>query len=290
MDPKPYKNNTQLAFDILRGLWLLRDAEALLPYAKAFIHRETISADENTAKPRLYTDSGDYEDTLQKPDIEAKKVVVIPLHGATTKYWNCSNDGTLALAETLEEFAAREDVIGFVLDVDSPGGAANSIMPLVQAIWFVRSLGKPIIAHCDQCASAALWIASQCDAVYMDNEMSEIGSLGAYASVLDNRTNLQTGEKIIYVYADESGDKNKAVREALEGRYDSMKKELSALVSRFRAAVEKGRPNLNTEAEGVLSGAMFYTEDAISVGLADGQLSLQECIENVFIRAEINNS
>ena len=64
MDPKPYKNNTQLAFDILRGLWLLRDAEALLPYAKAFIHRETISADENTAKPRLYTDSGDYEDTL----------------------------------------------------------------------------------------------------------------------------------------------------------------------------------------------------------------------------------
>ncbi len=290
MDPKPYKNNTQLAFDILRGLWLLRDAEALLPYAKAFIHRETISADENTAKPRLYTDSGDYEDTLQKPDIEAKKVVVIPLHGATTKYWNCSNDGTLALAEALEEFAAREDVIGFVLDVDSPGGAANSIMPLVQAIWFVRSLGKPIIAHCDQCASAALWIASQCDAVYMDNEMSEIGSLGAYASVLDNRTNLQTGEKIIYVYADESGDKNKAVREALEGRYDSMKKELSALVSRFRAAVEKGRPNLNTEAEGVLSGAMFYTEDAISVGLADGQLSLQECIENVFIRAEINNS
>lgn len=120
--------------------------------------------------------------------------------------------------------------------------------------------------------------------------MSEIGSLGAYASVLDNRTNLQTGEKIIYVYADESGDKNKAVREALEGRYDTMKKELSVLVSRFRAAVEKGRPNLNTEAEGVLSGAMFYTEDAISVGLADGQLSLQECIENVFIRAEINNS
>lgn len=290
MDPTPYKNNTQLAFDILRGLWLLRDAEALLPYAKAFIHRENLNLEENTTKPRLYSESGDYDDILQKPDIEAKKVAVIPLHGATIKYWNCSNDGTLALAEYMEVCASREDVIGFVLDVDSPGGAVNSIMPLVQAIRFVRSMGKPIVAHCDQCASAALWIASQCDAVYMDNEMSEIGSLGAYASVLDNRTNLQTGEKIIYVYADESSDKNKAVREALEGRYDTMKKELSTLVERFRTAVEKGRPKLDTKAEGVLTGAMFYTQDAIAVGLADGQLSLQECIENVFIRAEINNS
>lgn len=288
MDPKTHKNNTQLAFDILRGLWLLRDAEALLPYAKAFIHRENLTLEDTSSKPRLYTESGDYEDMLQKPDSEAKKVVIIPLHGATTKYWNCSNDGTLALAEALEAFAAREDVIGFVLDVDSPGGAANSIMPLVQAIWLVRSMGKPIIAHCDQCASAALWIASQCDAVYMDNDMSEIGSLGAYASVLDNRTNLQTGEKIIYVYADESDDKNKAVREALEGRYDTMKKELSVLVSRFRAAVEKGRPGLDTKAEGVLTGAMFYADDAIAVGLADGKLTLQECIENVFIRAEFN--
>ena len=176
--------------------------------------------------------------------------------------------------------------MGFVLDIDSPGGAGNAIAPMLQAIREIRNLGKPIIAHCDFCASAALWIASQCDAVMMDNSLSEIGSLGAYASILDNRENLQTGEKIITVYADESDDKNKAVRDALEGKYDTLKKDLSELVADFRTAVTSGRPNLKTDEEGVMTGAMFRADKAVAIGLADGMMTLQECIENVFIRAE----
>ena len=131
-----------------------------------------------------------------------------------------------------------------------------------------------------------MWIASQCDAVMMDNSLSEIGSLGAYASILDNRENLQTGEKIITVYADESDDKNKAVRDALEGKYDTLKKDLSELVADFRTAVTSGRPNLKTDEEGVMTGAMFRADKAVAIGLADGMMTLQECIENVFIRAE----
>ena len=280
-------NNTQLALDLLRGHWLLHNADALLPFARPFLNREDISQIElQEYRPLFYTQDGSFNDLDQAPQSSDKKVVVIPMHGALTKYWSCTTVGTLDLALDILDYAKDENVVGFVLDIDSPGGAGNAIAPMLQAIREIRNLGKPIIAHCDFCASAALWIASQCDAVMMDNSLSEIGSLGAYASILDNRENLQTGEKIITVYADESEDKNKAVRDALEGKYDTLKKDLSELVADFRTAVTSGRPNLKTDEEGVMTGAMFRADKAVAIGLADGMMTLQECIENVFIRAE----
>lgn len=280
-------NNTQLALDLLRGHWLLHNADALLPFARPFLNREDVSQIElQEYRPLFYTQDGSFDDLDQAPQSSDKKVVVIPMHGALTKYWSCTTVGTLDLALDILDYAKDENVVGFVLDIDSPGGAGNAIAPMLQAIREIRNLGKPIIAHCDFCASAALWIASQCDAVMMDNSLSEIGSLGAYASILDNRENLQTGEKIITVYADESEDKNKAVRDALEGKYDTLKKDLSELVADFRTAVTSGRPNLKTDEEGVMTGAMFRADKAVAIGLADGMMTLQECIENVFIRAE----
>lgn len=280
-------NNTQLALDLLRGHWLLHNADALLPFARPFLNREDVSQIElQEYRPLFYTQDGSFDDLDQAPQSSDKKVVVIPMHGALTKYWSCTTVGTLDLALDILDYAKDENVVGFVLDIDSPGGAGNAIAPMLQAIREIRNLGKPIIAHCDFCASAALWIASQCDAVMMDNSLSEIGSLGAYASILDNRENLQTGEKIITVYADESEDKNKAVRDALEGKYDTLKKDLSELVADFRTAVTSGRPNLKTDEEGVMTGAMFRADKAVTIGLADGMMTLQECIENVFIRAE----
>lgn len=280
-------NNTQLALDLLRGHWLLHNADALLPFARPFLNREDVSQIElQEYRPLFYTQDGSFDDLDQAPQSSDKKVVVIPMHGALTKYWSCTTVGTLDLALDILDYAKDENVVGFVLDIDSPGGAGNAIAPMLQAIRKIRNLGKPIIAHCDFCASAALWIASQCDAVMMDNSLSEIGSLGAYASILDNRENLQTGEKIITVYADESDDKNKAVRDALEGKYDTLKKDLSELVADFRTAVTSGRPNLKTDEEGVMTGAMFRADKAVAIGLADGMMTLQECIENVFIRAE----
>ena len=280
-------NNTQLALDLLRGHWLLHNADALLPFARPFLNREDISQIElQEYRPLFYTQDGSFDDLDQAPQTSDKKVVVIPMHGALTKYWSCTTVGTLDLALDILDYAKDENVVGFVLDIDSPGGAGNAIAPMLQAIKGIRDLGKPIIAHCDFCASAALWIASQCDAIMMDNSLSRIGSLGAYASILDNRENLQTGEKIITVYADESDDKNKAVRDALEGKYDTLKKDLSELVADFRTAVTSGRPNLKTDEEGVMTGAMFRADKAVVIGLADGMMTLQECVENVFIRAE----
>ena len=283
MPRSPFLNNTQTALDILRGIWLLHDADALLPYALKFLERNTSEIEKNEYAPSLSAGSST---SKKKSSSDQKKVLVLPIHGTLTKYETCTTYGTTDMANALIEYASKDDIVGVVLDIDSPGGSSNAIMPLINAINQVKAMGKPIIVHTDFCASAAIWVASQCDAIFMDNSLSEVGSIGAYATIFDNRQNLQTGEKVITIYADESSDKNKGVREALEGKYETVKAELSELVSDFQAAVKAGRPDLKADAEGVMTGAMFRTAKAIKLGLADGMASLQECIENVYIRAE----
>ena len=92
---------------------------------------------------------------------------------------------------------------------------------MIAAIKKIQSMGKPVVAHCDFCASAAYWIASQCDSIFADNFLSEFGSIGVMTQIVDSR-NLASGEKLITIYAEESKDKNLAYRKALDGDYRLM--------------------------------------------------------------------
>lgn len=117
----------------------------------------------------------------------------------------------------------------------------------------------------------------------MDNDLSEVGSIGAMAVFVDNSaTNPSTGERTLVIYADESSDKNRAYREALAGNYEAVKAELKPLVNQFQNAVVAGRPNIQKEEKGVLSGAMFGTSDALRLNMADAMKTLAETIEAVF--------
>lgn len=275
----------QLALDLRRGLWLIEAPEALLPMAEAFLSRSTDGGVLASFSPAVYRLSdGGFQPVACAGPGDGGTVAVIPLHGPLTKYDTCSSYGTATVAAKMLELLGDESVVGFVLDVDSGGGCANAIPPLVEAIGKVQAAGKPIIAHCDACFSAAYWIASQCDAVYLDNPLSSCGSIGAYAQLLDDSSDGE-GRRIVTVYAPESKDKNAAYREALEGKPEKMERELSALVAEFRSAVRSGRPNVR-DAEGVFSGATFSSAEAKANGLADGRMSLEECVGVAFIRSE----
>lgn len=275
----------QLALDLRRGLWLIDAPEALLPIADAFLSRSTDGGVLAPFSPAAYRLSEEGVPSVADADTaDEGTVAVIPLHGPLTKYDTCTSYGAMTIAAEMLERLGDESVAGFVLDVDSGGGCANAVPPLVEAIRKVRVAGKPIIAHCDACFSAAYWIASQCDALYLDNPLSSCGSIGAYAQLLDDSSD-GGGRRIVTVYAPESKDKNAAYREALEGKPEKMEKELSALVAEFRSAVRSGRPDVK-DADGVFSGAKFSPAEAKAVGLADGRMSLEECIGVAFIRSE----
>lgn len=266
----------QLARDIVQGKWLVSNPEQLLPIARAFLSKTPVEMEVKSAVVSTVADSGTQTE-------ESKSVAIVPLHGTMTKYDTCTSYGTSFIANKLREMADDENVIGLVLDIDSPGGSCSAIPPMLEAIGYARSKGKPVYAHADCCASAAYWVASQCDAIYMDNDLSEVGSIGAMAVFVDNSaTNPTTGERTLVIYADESSEKNRAYREALAGNYEAVKAELQPLVNQFQNAVVAGRPNIQKDEKGVLSGAMFGTSDALRLNMADAKKTLSETIEAVF--------
>lgn len=266
----------QLARDIVQGKWLVSNPEQLLPIARAFLSKTPVEMEVKSAVVSTVADSGTQTE-------ESKSVAIVPLHGTMTKYDTCTSYGTSFIANKLREMADDDNVIGLVLDIDSPGGSCSAIPPMLEAIGYARSKGKPVYAHVDCCASAAYWVASQCDAIYMDNDLSEVGSIGAMAVFVDNSaTNPITGERTLVIYADESSEKNRAYREALAGNYEAVKAELQPLVNQFQNAVVAGRPNIQKDEKGVLSGAMFGTSDALRLNMADAKKTLSETIEAVF--------
>ncbi len=280
-------SNIQLALDLRRGYWLIDAPEVLLPLAEAFLSRATTSREYPALSAGIYGLSDEGTAVPAGDGGEDNVVAVIPVHGPLTKYDTCDTFGTVTIAAKMLEMLEDKSVKGFVLDIDSGGGCSNAVAPLVEAIRKAQNAGKPVIAHADACFSAAYWIASQCDAIYLDNPLSSCGSIGAYAQLLDDSTDGE-GRKIVTVYAPESTDKNIAYREALEGKPQKMEEELSALVQEFHHAVKSGRPKLDASAKGVLSGAKFSPFEAQKNGLIDGQMSLDDCIGVVFIRSEYN--
>ncbi|MDD7454963.1 MAG: S49 family peptidase [Bacteroidales bacterium] len=280
----------RLVREILSGKWLVAYPDRLLGVALDYLAKLPVELDSATAGIRSYASSeaagtGRIREGENRAD--ESKVVIVPLHGVMTKYATCENDGTESIAAEMMRLTGDASVRGFVLDIDSGGGAVNSVSPMLQAIRYARGFGKPVYAHVDACGSAAYWVASQCDAIYMDNPLSEVGSIGAMMCIIDDTAqDPQTGERKIVIYAKESKDKNLSYREALEGRYKLAENELSPLVKRFQDAVKSGRPNLKFNEEGVLTGAMFMTDRAIRLGLADAQHTLEETAEAVYAISE----
>ena len=271
----------QLARDIMQGRWLIAEPEKLLPVARAFLSRAPL---EMEVKASLISEVSDPESKAAAP----AKVAIIPLHGTMTKYDTCESYGTTYIARKIKEASDDDGVIGIVIDIDSGGGSSSAIPPMLEAICYAKQHGKPVYAHVDMCGSAAFWVASQCHSIYMDNEVSQIGSVGALYVFYDSTApDPQTGLKEITIYSRKSSEKNLAYRKAIEGNYDLAMDELDALVEKFQEAVITGRPDMDKDADGVLSGRMFAARKAISLGMADAVKTLDETVQAVFAIAEI---
>ena len=287
---KKTENALQLLSDIRRGQWFVHDHEALLPTALSFLRGEKITGTRRCDDFQFTTSMAKASIEADGKPAKASEVAVIPIVGTISKYDSCLSYGAVTYARAILMAAKHPDIGAVVLDIDSGGGSANAISIIKEAIGQTKVFGKPIIAHVDFCASLAYWIASQCDAIFCDNPMSEVGSIGGFCQIVDDTRKLENdGYQVVTVYADESGDKNLAYRQALAGDPTLLKKDLSYLVGKFHQDVKAGRPEIKTDVPGVFTGAMFHPDEAHKLGMINGVMTLSECIENAAIRAKFNH-
>lgn len=222
-------------------------------------------------------------------------VGVISIDGPITNNGGASSYGMLQLSAIMLEMANDNRVKSFIVYADSGGGSAFAVETMQDTILKVRAMGKDVVCLVRRggyACSAMYMIASACSAIYVENEMSIVGSNGTMISFNGYAANSESpdGEKRIEVYATKSTEKNIDFRKALnENDYslliDNM---LDPLNERALERVLEFRPQL--QGTNWDSGVSIFAKDGMGTYI-DGVKSFDELVKEMSINnIKINNN
>jgi protease IV len=288
----------RLISDLSKGQWAM-SLEGLCFWAgqaNRILLGEKINFNLKAKKLIDFFDDNNY---LIKPDekgfveIPEGSIAVLNMIGPIVKYGDYCSYGSDEIVDQLERLDKNPNIKAILVYMDGPGGGVSAIAPFMQ-FGEKRNKKKPLGVVYEQCCSAHLYIAKglQPDFVWAENNISSvIGSLGVMLSYLDDQKYMeQMGLKMVSIYPDESPDKNLPIRLALEGKFDLIKTEmLSPLARRFQTDIIRLDPNLKIEVPGVLTGKVFYSDDAVAVGFANKIGSLSEALQYITTLSELNH-
>lgn len=208
---------------------------------------------------------------VPNPNIPQGSVGILPISGPITKYnGDCGEPGSIQRAGWLQEMQSRSNIGSIIQLIDTPGGESRAANSHVQAI---QKSNKPVLSYIDgMCASLGVWYSSASQETYLSSEMDEMGSIGSYCSILDFSGYLEAqGIKLIEIYAPQSIDKNKDYRDAMNGDTSAIEADLKIMVDAFTSFVKTSRGDkASSNAKAWDSGKMFYANEAVKLGLADG--------------------
>lgn len=213
-------------------------------------------------------------------DAPQGSVAVIPVTDAIMKYDYCGAYGTKSLSMFIKDAEAAKGVVGILLDMDTPGGEVYGTKNMSDV---VGQCSKPVVAHISDgyCASAGMYIACRASKILMQQPTDKVGSIGVYTTLIDAKGAYEKlGYKVKTIYSPTSPKKNSAYKEAMDNdNVIPMQEDLAYLDKVFMQTVREGRgAKLN---EVALEGGMFYTDEAIEMGLCDGYASFEGAIETV---------
>ena len=179
----------------------------------------------------------------------------------------------------LESAVADPRVRAVVLAIDSPGGNVIGTPEMAAAVHELSAL-KPVVTHSDGAlCSAAYWIGSAANAVYLSGPVVQVGSIGV---VVDRSYNPSSSTQQEHITA---------------GRYKRIAKANEPLTDEARAIVQADVDYVytlfvddvaryrGTTAEQVLEhmadGRVFRGQQAIDAGLVDGVSTLDALLERM---------
>lgn len=200
-------------------------------------------------------------------------IAIIPIQGIMMKYGYWWSYGMDDIAEILRLAYTSEKISAVIIRTDTPGGSTDSLY-LLQEVLSEKT--KPTYGLVDgMCASCGYIALSYADKIYAINKMTRIGSIGVFARmIIPNEEN--SFYKIVEVYPEESKDKNLPEREAIEGKPEKMKEDLSKLALYFREIVTENRPGISEE---TLTGKIYYAYEAENLGMIDGIRLISEVVQ-----------
>src|SRR5690606_8510156 len=188
-----------------------------------------------------------------------------------------------AIRQALEDSGAQ----ALVLLINSPGGSPVQAGIINDEIHRLKALhGKKIYAVVEEtCASAAYYIASAADSIYVD-KASLVGGIGV---LMDGFGFTGLMDKLGIERRLMTAGANKALREPVspqdEGQEACIPSMSAEIHKQFIAVVRKGRGERLEETPDIFSGLVWSGQQAVALGLADGLGNLDYVAREV-VRAE----
>ncbi len=277
---------------ILRGRWLLDKtyAQSYMPFVFQMLNGQQVNLDakkdESNQVQKLNTFAGAAYGVGPGSDLSRlppDSIAVVSMNGPLMKYGDMCSWGMVDFAALINRLGSNGNVRGIIIDMDSPGGQADGTALTADAITRARQR-KPVVSLIDDgiAASAAEWISSAANEVYVTQATDMVGSVGVYTTIADWYAHYQEHWHLPVrdIYAPQSTDKNKDYQEALKGNDDMIKAELKVLADQFIKTIKRNRAGKLTSDEWT-TGKMFYAKDAIRIGLIDGIKSFDQVVDRV---------
>ena len=166
----------------------------------------------------------------------------------------------------LDEAAAKPEIRGVLLNINSPGGTVDGINELSGKI---SGFNKPIIAYVGgEANSAAYWLASAADKIVV-NDTATVGSIGVYTSYVDSRRAMKDAGYDQYdIIASQSP--NKVPDPAQDEGKAQIQAHIDKLADIFIQAVAKNRSTtVDNVMENYGRGDVVIGAEAVRLGMAD---------------------
>ena len=202
---------------------------------------------------------------------------IIPVEGVLSKRMSLLHDvsgGTSTEKMAMQFQAALEDpqVKRIVLHVDSPGGAVDGTKAFADQVFAARGQ-KPITAFVDgMAASAAYWIASAADRVYIKDTTAMVGSIGVVATHVDqSQADAKEGVTITEITAGKFKRADSQHAPLTEAGRTMIQDRVDSLYSIFVSDIARNRGvDASTVISDMADGRVFIGQDAVDRGLVDG--------------------
>lgn len=268
--------------DLLNAPWAIEPAKLLEMQAIYATHLRGEKIDIEAIEARLGRPLANEQ---QAYTVQAGGVAVLPVEGVIAPKANLFiriSGGASAqmMTRQVESALADSRVRALVLQVDSPGGSVLGTPELAQAIHEMAAI-KPIVTVSDgTMASAAYWIGSAANAVYISGPTVNVGSIGVVAThdYSPRRDGGQTVEITAGRYKRVASDARPLDAEGQA----YLQEKVDYLYQVFVDAVARNRgTDAATVLERMADGRVFIGQQAIDAGLVDGVSTVDALVEQL---------
>lgn len=193
------------------------------------------------------------------------------------------------ISASLDAAIANPNIAGVALQLATPGGGGQGAFDLADKIYNLRSV-KPIYAVVDEEAnSAGFLIASSATKIYMPRT-GIVGSIGVRMQHVDlSELNAKMGIKYEDIYAGERKLDFASHKPLSDQARKDAQKDVDDLRILFAETVARNR-SLSVKSLIDTEAAIYAGEAAITVGLADVVMSVEQAFDDILANLESDRS